>query len=143
MAGCGAVSTIASPEWQDPLVLAALNLGAIVLGVASGGLTASLVGLGVGSLLTVLNLDSGADIGLLTGVALGLAAGGWVAGLKARHSERFHGAVTGLLLAFLLMVIARLGGSPASTIDILWLALLSVLVSGFFGWLAGRRKQAR
>lgn len=123
-------------------MLAALNLGAIVLGVAAGGLTASVVGFLLGVVLSLLGIEGGADIGLVIGIVAGLGAAGWVAGLKARHSERFHGAVTGLLIAFLVMVIARLGGSQAPTLTVLWLALVAVLISGMSGWLAGRRKRA-
>jgi len=125
---------------QHPTMLAALNIGAVILGAASGGLTASLMALLLSGILTAVGLDSGSDIGLVIGVLIGLGVGGWVAGAKARHSARFHGAVTGLALAFLMMVIAVLGGSPASTLTILWLALLSILISGLAGWLAGRRK---
>lgn len=121
-------------------MLAALNLGAVILGVCSGGLVASVLGLALGSGLTLLGADWGADVGLVIGVLAGLLVGGWVAGLRARHSGRFHGAVTGLVLAFVLMAIARFGGSPAGTSTILWLALLSIVVSGSSGWLAFRRK---
>lgn len=123
-------------------MLAALNIGAVAFGVAAGGLLASLIALSLGSVLTVLDVAGGADIGLVLGILAGLAAGGWVAGLKARHSERFHGSVTGLVLAFLIIVIARFGGSPASTPTVIWLALLAIVLSGAAGWLAGRRKRA-
>lgn len=123
-------------------MLAALNFGALVFGVASGGLTASLLALSISGGLTLAGVDEGAGIGLVIGIMSGLAVGGWVAGARARHSERFHGAVTGLLLAFMLVLVARLGGSPASTPTVLWLALLSVVVGGFAGWLAGRQKTA-
>ena len=122
-------------------MLAALNLGAVILGVAAGGLAASVVGFMLGILLSLLGIEGGPDIGLVVGMVAGLGISGWVAGLKARHSERFHGAVTGLLMAFLVMVIARLGGSQAPTATVLLLALLSVVISGLFGWLAGRRKR--
>jgi putative membrane protein (TIGR04086 family) len=79
---------------------------------------------------------------LFAGVVIGLAVAGWVSGRMARHSERFHGAVTGLLLAGLVVVLARLGGSPAPTSSVIWLALLSSVVGGAAGWLAGRRKQS-
>lgn len=123
-------------------MLAALNLGAIILGVAAGGLTASLLGLLLGGILSVVGVEGGGDIGLVVGILSGMAVGGWLAGLRARHSERFHGAVTGLVLAFLVMVIAVMGGSPASTLAIIWLAVLAIVVSGLAGWLAGRRKRA-
>ncbi len=121
-------------------MLAALNLGALLISVAAGGLTASLVGLIVGGALSLTGLDNGPDIGLVTGVFAGLATGGWIAGARSRHSHRFHGMVSGLLQAFVIVIIARLGGSPASTPTVLWLALLAIVIGGLFGWLAGRRK---
>ena len=121
-------------------MLAALNPGAVILGVATGGLTASLLSLLVGGGLAVGGVDQGPGIGLVVGILIGLAAGGWVAGLRARHSSRFHGSVTGLVLAFVIVVIARIGGSPAPLASVLILALLSVIVSGLFGWLAGVRR---
>lgn len=114
-----------------------------MIGVATGTLMASVVGFGLAWLLTVLGVDSGDGIGLMVGIVAGLATGGWLAGKRSRHSERFHGAVTGLVLAFVIMIIAVLGGSPAPTSSILLLALLAVVVSGIAGWLAGRRKLAR
>ena len=123
-----------------PDVLAALNIGAVLVGVATGGLVASIVGLLLSGLLAVLGVDSGPDIGLVIAIVTGMAAGGYMAGARAKHSSRFHGAVTGLVLAFLVMVIAVLGGSPASTLTIIWLAILSIVVSGMGGWLAGQRR---
>ncbi|MGH8944859.1 MAG: TIGR04086 family membrane protein [Acidimicrobiia bacterium] len=121
-------------------MLAALDFGALILGVASGGLVASLLALLASGILTLAGIEDGAGLGLVAGILTGLAVGGWIAGARARHSSRFHGAVTGLLLAFLVVVIARLGGSPAPTPTVLWLALLSMVVGGLAGWLAGRRK---
>lgn len=122
-------------------MLAALNFAALALGVGAGALTASLAALLVSAILTLAGLDAGADLGLVLGVVAGLLTGGWVAGRRAVHSERFHGMVTGLLLAFVVVFIARLGGSPASTPVVIWLAVLSVVLAGFGGWLAGRRKK--
>lgn len=124
-------------------MLAALNFLALILGVAAGGLAASLLALALGGGLAILGVEAGPDIGLVLGVVAGLFTGGWVAGWRANHSERFHGMVTGLVLAFVVIVIARLGGSPASTPVVLWLAVLSVAISGLSGWLAGRRKANR
>jgi putative membrane protein (TIGR04086 family) len=121
-------------------MLAALNFAALILGVASGGLAASVLALLMSGVLTLAGVDQGADIGLVVGVFAGLAVGGWISGARARHSERFHGAVTGLLLAFIIVIIARFGGSPAPTISVLWLALISVVIAGLAGWLAGRQK---
>jgi hypothetical protein len=123
-------------------VLAALNLAAVGLGIGAGGLSATILALVLGGLLSSIGVAGGADIGLVVGIVVGLAVAGWVAGRMARHSERFHGAVTGLLLAGLIMVVARLGGSPAPTLSVLWLAVLAALIAGLTGWLAGRRKRA-
>ncbi|MGB7861025.1 MAG: hypothetical protein WBM90_11050 [Acidimicrobiia bacterium] len=122
-------------------MLAALNIGAVVAGVAGGVLAASIVGFGLAGALSILGVESGADVGLVLGILIGLLIGGWLAGTRARHSERFHGSVTGLVMAFVIMVIAVLGGSPAPTSQILLMALLAVLIAGGSGWLAGRRKQ--
>ena len=130
-------------RWQDPFVLAALNLVALLMGVATGGLVASILALALGGALTLMNVGNGADIGLVVGVVAGLVAGGWVAGRRAPHSSRFHGAVTGILLSLVLIVIARFGGSPAGPAVVGWLALLSIVVSGLAGWLAGKRKAVR
>ena len=121
-------------------MLAALNIGAVALGVASGTLTASVLALLVAGGLSIAGIETGSDIGLVIGILVGLGLGGWVAGAKAKQSERFHGAVTGLLIASLIIVIARFGGSPAPTPTVVWLAVLSIFVSGVAGWLAGRRK---
>lgn len=123
-------------------MLAALNFGAVALGLGSGALAASLATLLLSSVLTLTGVETGAGIGLVVGIVLGLAAGGWIAGAKARHSHRFHGMVTGLLLAFLVVVIARLGGWPGSVAAVVWLAVLSIAISGLAGWLAGRIKTA-
>lgn len=123
-------------------MLAALNFGAVALGVAIGGLTASLVALLLSGGLALAGADAGADIGLVSGIVVGLGAGGWVAGSRAVHSERFHGMVSGLLLAFVVVLIARLGGSPASTPVVIWLAIFSMAIAGLAGWLAGRRKRS-
>lgn len=124
-------------------MLAALSFGAIALGVGVGGLTASLATLLFSGALTLAGLDNGPDVGLVIGIVAGLVVAGWVAGVRAVHSERFHGMVTGLLFAFVVVVIARLGGSPASTPVVVWLAVLCVAIAGLSGWLAGRRKTSR
>jgi len=144
LAWCGSpdLGRLRSSHANIATVLAALNVGAVALGVAAGGLMASIVGLLVSGLLTVVGVDGGPDIGLVVGILTGLAAGGWLAGRRSVHSHRFHGMVTGLILAFMIMLIARLGGSPAETDTVIWLAVLSIVISGISGWLGGRRRKA-
>ena len=122
-------------------MLAALNLGAVLVGVAAGGLGASVTALLASGALALLGVETGPDIGLVLGVLTGLATGGWVAGSRSAHSHSFHGMVTGLALAFLILVIARFGGSPAPTWTVVWLAVVSMAVAGLTGWLAGRRRR--
>ena len=105
-------------------------------------MSATIVSLGVGGLLTLLGVENGADIGLVAGVVGGLALAGWVSGHMAHHSERFHGAVTGLLLAGLVILVAKLGGSPAATPTVIWLAVMAMVIAGLTGWLAGRGKRS-
>jgi hypothetical protein len=122
-------------------MLAALNIVAVGLGVGAGGLTATVVGFAAGAILALVGSDAPSG-GLLVGIVVGFAVGGWVAGRMAPHSERFHGAVSGLLLAGLYIVVASLGGGVVATGSVLGVALLAVVVSGGAGWLAGRRKSA-
>ena len=130
-----------SSPCEDARMLAALNYGAVFAGIAGGGLVASILALGLSSLLELAGVETGSDIGLVIGVVAGLFAGGWVAGSRAAHSQRFHGMVTGLLLAFVVVVIARLGGSPAPAGTVIWLAVVAVVIAGLAGWLAGRRAE--
>jgi len=123
-------------------MLAALNIAAVGLGIGAGGLSATICALALGGLLTLLDVENGADIGVTLGVIIGLAVAGWVSGRMARHSERFHGAVTGLVLAGVVILVARLGGSPASTPSVIWLAALAAVIAGLTGWLAGRNKRS-
>lgn len=124
-------------------MLTTLNPGALIFGVGAGGLVASLLALMLSVGLSLIGLDEGAGIGLVLGVVVGLAAGGWVAGWRAPHTHRFHGMVTGLLLAFMIVVVARIRGGDPSVLVIVWQVVLAVAISGLAGWLAGRRKAAR
>lgn len=124
-------------------MLATLNLGAVIFGVGAGGLVASLIALTLSAGLTLVGFEDGAAAGLIIGVVVGLAAGGWIAGWRAPHTHRFHGMVTGLLLAFMIVFIARIRGSQASIWVIAWQVILAIAVAGTSGWLAGRWKAGR
>ncbi|MGH8913161.1 MAG: hypothetical protein ACRDZM_01445 [Acidimicrobiia bacterium] len=122
-------------------MLAALDLAAVGVGVGAGGLSATVLALALGGVLTLIGVDNGGDIGLVVGIIAGLAVAGWVSGRLAKHSERFHGSVTGLLLAGVVILVARIGGSSASTTSVVWLAVIAAFVAGLTGWLAGRGKR--
>lgn len=120
-------------------MLAALSVQAVVMGLAAGGLSVTVIGFLLGGGLALLDVANGPDIGLLVGLLVGLVVGGWVAGRMAVHSQRFHGSVTGLLMGGLLILLASLGGAAASIWNVLLLALVSIVVGGIGGVL-GRRK---
>jgi hypothetical protein len=120
-------------------MLAALSVQAVVMGVAAGGLSVTVVGFLVGGGLALLDVANGPDIGLIVGLLVGLSVGGWVSGRMAIHSNRFHGSVSGLLLGGLLILLASLGGAAASIWNVLLLAFVSVVVGGMGGFIGGRR----
>jgi len=120
-------------------MLAALSVQAVVMGVAAGGLSVTVVGFLVGGGLVLLEVENGPDIGLLIGLLVGLIVGGWVAGRMAIHSNRFHGSVSGLLMGGLLILLASFGGASASIWNVLLLALVSIVVGGVGGLIGGRR----
>lgn len=120
-------------------MLAALSVQAVIMGLAAGGLSVTVIGFLLGGGLALLDVANGPDIGLLVGLLVGLVVGGWVAGRMAVHSQRFHGSVTGLLMGGLLILLASLGGAAASIWNVLLLALVSIVVGGIGGVL-GRRK---
>lgn len=118
-------------------MLATLRIPAVVMGVGAGSLIATVVAVVVGSLLGLAGLEPGA--GLAASILAGFAGGGYVAGKGAVVGHRFHGAVAGLLIAGLVVAIARLGGSPAPTPQVLLLAGFGVVAGGAGGTVAGRR----
>jgi len=109
-------------------------------GLAAGALASALC-FGVGYLATSSATGGPARALVLTGsLVVGLVTSGWVAGRLAHHSGRFHGALAGLGLALIVVVVARLGGSPAPTGQVLLLAGLAITLSGLSGWIGARRR---
>ncbi|HSJ28296.1 MAG TPA: hypothetical protein VLB67_08795 [Acidimicrobiia bacterium] len=120
-------------------MLASLRILALLTGLGVGALSTTLLALLFWGVLAALGSDDAALAGLTVSILVGLAVGGYSAGRMAFVAHRFHGSVTGLLLAGLVLVIARLGGSPAPSGQVLWLALLAILLGGAGGAAAGRR----
>jgi len=120
-------------------MLASLRLFAIITGIGIGTLTMTLLSLILWGLLSALSFDDAALTGLTIAMLGGFGAGGYASGTLAPVAHRFHGSVTGLGIAALVLAIARLGGSPAPTAQVLWLALLAVVFGGLGGTIAGRR----
>lgn len=131
-----------SAAYSRRCVLASLRVLAILTGLGIGALAATVLSLLIWAILTAVGLDDAALTGLTAAILIGFAVGGYASGRVAIVAHRFHGSVTGLVIAALVLVIARLGGSPAPTAQVLWLALLAVVFGGFGGAIAGSRKRA-
>jgi putative membrane protein (TIGR04086 family) len=121
-------------------VLATLRFFAVLTGLGIGALTATVLSLLLWGVFTLFGMDDAALTGLTLAVLVGFIAGGFAAGWQAHIAHRFHGSVAGLVLTGLVLVIARLGGSPAPTGQVLWLALLGVILGGMGGAVAGRSR---
>lgn len=120
-------------------MLAALRIPALMMGLGSGALAATVVSLVASVAFQLAGAEGGARAGLVPGMIIGFAVGGYVAGRMAFHSHRFHGAVTGLGLAALVVFAARGGGSDATIGQVLLLAVIGIVIGGAFGTFAGRR----
>jgi putative membrane protein (TIGR04086 family) len=115
-------------------------MSAVLLGIGIGSLASTVLALLVWFALAAVGVDAAPDISLVTGVLFGLIAGGFAAGRSSPLSHRFHGMIAGLGLGGMLLVIARLGGSPAPTAQVLLLALIGISLGGVGGILGGRRR---
>jgi hypothetical protein len=120
-------------------MLGAISVRAVLAGVGGGTLIAAVVYL-IGYLLIT---PTTGELLLVIALLVGLAAGGWMAGRLAPFNGRFHGSLSGLLIAGAVIVISRLGGSPAPVSQVLLLAAIATFVGGLTGWLAKRRSRRR
>jgi hypothetical protein len=123
-------------------VLAALRIPAVLMGVGSGALAATVVSLLASFAFQLADAEGGARAGLVPGMLVGFAVGGYVAGRLVVHSHRFHGSVTGLGIAALVVFIARGGGSEATLGQVLLLAVIGITIGGLTGTISGRRRPA-
>lgn len=120
-------------------MLAAVRWVAVVFGVGAGGLVTVLLTLVVWGALTAIGLEDAPLTALTFSLLAGFVVAGSVAGRMAIHSHRFHGMLAGLGLAGLVVVVSRLGGSPAPTTQVLLLVVIALGLSGLGGVVTGRR----
>ncbi len=120
-------------------VISAIRLTSIVAGVALGGLTTTVAALLLWAAFTLIGLGDPPGAALVAGLGLGLFAAGYVAGRTAPAFWRFHGMVAGLAVAGLVVVVSRLGGSPAPSPQVLLLAAIGIVLGGTGGVIGGRR----
>lgn len=116
-----------------------IRWGAVLMGVTSGLLIMALIAL---VSAVVINLSSASDLlflVLLT-VALFVAefASGYVAGRFSGASQAFHGSLAGLGFYALSAAFLILDGSRAGGFALAFFAVVSAVVGGAGGLLAGR-----
>lgn len=88
--------------------------------------------------LSASGVAEAAQIATTFGIVIGLVAGGYLSGRLAPFSPWFHGALSGLAMAAMVLAISRLGGSPAPTLSVLWLAVLAIVLGAAGGLFGGR-----
>jgi hypothetical protein len=115
-------------------MLGTISPRALLAGVGGGTLLAAAIYL-VGYLLVA---PSTGELLLVIALLSGLATGGWISGRLAPFNGRFHGSLSGLVIAGVVIVISRLGGSPAPASQVLLLAAIAIVVGGLAGWVAHR-----
>ena len=115
-------------------MLGTISVRAVLAGVGGGTLIAAAVYL-IGYLVVA---PATGELLLVIALLIGLAGGGWIAGRLAPFNGRFHGSLSGLLIAGVVIVISRLGGSPAPVSQVLLLAAIAIVVGGVAGWVAYR-----
>ena len=121
-------------------MLGVLRLSAVMIGTAGGALLSSAVFL-VGLLAArVAGAGEGPALVLSVSLLAGLSGGGFLAGRVAPFNGRFHGSITGLVMAAVVLVVSILGGSPAPTSQVALLAAMAIVVGGISGWFGGRRR---
>jgi hypothetical protein len=123
-------------------VLSALRVVAVLAGVAVGGLIATVAALILWAGFSLIGISDPPGAALVAGLVLGLLGAGYVAGRMAPVFTRFHGMVTGLAVTGLVVIIARLGGSPAPTPPVVALAAIGIALGGVGGVIGGRRRPA-
>ncbi|HKZ21255.1 MAG TPA: hypothetical protein VJQ57_14245 [Acidimicrobiia bacterium] len=87
----------------------------------------------------LLSSEAVAGIGLTASVLIGFGLGGFVAGSLAPVNGRFHGSITSLVVAGIVVGVAGLGGSPTPLGSVLLLALIAIVTGGISGAIGGRR----
>ena len=123
-------------------MLGILRLKAIVLGTG-GGVLGSGLAFALGALAArVTGSESLAGMALTTSVLVGFGVGGYVAGRMAPANGRFHGSITALLIAAIVITVAAMGGSRTPLGSVLLLALIAIISGGLGGSLGGRRPPA-
>ncbi|HEY3428154.1 MAG TPA: hypothetical protein VGK83_05740 [Acidimicrobiia bacterium] len=123
-------------------LLGILRLRAILVGTGGGVLGSGLTFVLGAFAARVTGSETIAGIALTASVLVGFGLGGYVAGRMAPINGRFHGSITALIVAAIVIAVAALGGSRAPLGSVLLLALIAIVGGGIGGSLGSRRPPA-
>ncbi|MGH8957613.1 MAG: DUF3792 family protein [Acidimicrobiia bacterium] len=120
-------------------MLGILRPKAILLGIAGGLLGSGLTFALVAIVARLSASETIAGIALTASVLIGFGLGGYVAGRLASVNGRFHGSITALIVAGIVIAVASLGGSPAPLGSVLLLAVIAIVIGAIGGIVGSRR----
>ena len=121
-------------------MLGVVRISAVMIGTAGGTLVGAAIFLAGLLVARLVGAEEGPAVLLSVSLLAALFGGGFLAGRVAPFNGRFHGSITGLVMAGVVLVISILGGSPAPTGQVVLLAAIAIVVGGFSGWLGSRRR---
>ena len=124
-------------------MLTAVRWNAVLMGAGVGILALAVVSLILWLLLSALGVDGAVGAATTFGMVAGFAAAGWIAGRRATFSPWFHGALSALGIALVVIVTSLRGGSPAPTPQVLLLAALATSLGSLFGFLSAKQAAKR
>lgn len=124
-------------------MLAAVRWNAVLMGAGVGILAVAVVSLILWLLLSTLDVAGAVGAATTFGMVAGFAAGGWIAGRRATFSPWFHGALSSLGIALIVIVTSLRGGSPAPTSQVILLATLAISLGSLFGFLSAKQAAKR
>lgn len=117
------------------MVLTAVRWRAVLVGFGLGLLAVAASSLVLWLFLSALGVEGATAAATALGTVSGFGVAGWLAGRRAPFSPWFHGALSALGIALVVVVTAVRGGSPAPTGQVLLLAGLAIVVGALGGTL--------
>lgn len=122
-------------------MLAAVRWRVVMIGFGLGTLAVAALALLLWLVLSLLSVEDAPSIATAFGTLGGFVVAGWLAGRRAPFSPWYHGALAAMGIALIVVVTARLSGSPAPTSQILLLAAIAIGLGAVGGIVGGNLTQ--